>query len=85
MALQPCGTYGAYQRHLKANEPVDEACAAARDEYMEEYRERTRGRTDKRHSYASHRAARELRKLHPAQYKTLYAKFAGEWEKKNPA
>ena len=26
---KPCGTYAAYRRHLRANEAVDEACAAA--------------------------------------------------------
>lgn len=29
MALKPCGTYAAYRRHLRNDEPVDDACAAA--------------------------------------------------------
>ena len=33
--LAPCGTYGAYQRHLKRKEPVDDACSAAPTAYRE--------------------------------------------------
>lgn len=34
----PCGTYAAEQRHRRRGEPVDEACRAARREYMSTYR-----------------------------------------------
>jgi len=29
----PCGTYSAYKRHLRAQEPVDDACRAAQKEH----------------------------------------------------
>lgn len=32
MALAPCGTYPAYKRHIRRNEPIDDACAAANSE-----------------------------------------------------
>lgn len=32
--LQPCGTNAAYQRHVKAGEPADDACLTAHGEYM---------------------------------------------------
>lgn len=31
--LTPCGTYAAYRRHVRADEPIDAACIAARREY----------------------------------------------------
>ena len=33
--LAPCGTYGAYQRHLKRKEPVDPECRQAASDYRE--------------------------------------------------
>ncbi|MFP3990681.1 WhiB family transcriptional regulator [Streptomyces sp. E11-3] len=32
--LAPCGTRGAYERHKRKREPVDDACQAAYDEYL---------------------------------------------------
>ena len=32
--LAPCGTYGAYQRHLKRREEVDQACRDAARAYV---------------------------------------------------
>ncbi len=37
-----CGTEPAYQRHLKKNEPVDEACRAAHNAHAAKYRSRAR-------------------------------------------
>lgn len=36
--LEPCGTYGAYQRHKRANEDACEPCQAARLRYERGYR-----------------------------------------------
>jgi hypothetical protein len=36
--LAPCGTYGAYQRHARCGEPVDDECRRARNEYMRSLR-----------------------------------------------
>lgn len=34
----PCGTYSAYQRHVKKKEPIDEACRTAKREAERQYR-----------------------------------------------
>lgn len=36
--LAPCGTYGAYQRHLRRGETPCEECKGACAEYFREYR-----------------------------------------------
>ena len=36
--LRPCGTYAAYARHKRRNEPVDLACAIAGADYAAERR-----------------------------------------------
>lgn len=38
--LQPCGTYGAWQRHRKADEEPCEPCKAAKRAYQAAYRRR---------------------------------------------
>lgn len=44
----PCGSYSAYKRHLKNDEPVDDACRQASDERVAEQREsRKAGRPKK--------------------------------------
>ena len=45
--LAPCGTYGAYRRHLKRKEPVDDACAAAGVKYREDRKVKAQPPPDK--------------------------------------
>lgn len=40
--LQPCGTYGAFQRHVRRGEECD-PCRLAMNTYKREYEERRRG------------------------------------------
>lgn len=39
-ALKPCGTYAAYARHKRHDEPVDDACEAALRAYMKRQNQR---------------------------------------------
>ncbi|WP_413455968.1 hypothetical protein ACLQ8T_05670 [Glutamicibacter sp. FR1] len=39
-AKKPCGSEGAYQRHIKKNEDIDPACRAAHAVHAQEYRAR---------------------------------------------
>ena len=39
-APPPCGTYAAYQRHVKRREPIDQACREANRRYMADWRSR---------------------------------------------
>lgn len=41
--LLPCGTHGAYERHLRRREPVDDECAAAAAEYERTRRAKRKG------------------------------------------
>lgn len=75
-----CGTYAGYQYHLKVPEDPCDACRQARDSYVDDYRKRTRGRADRRHSYAAHRALRDLKERHPIEYQEAYTRYAKEWE-----
>lgn len=36
--VHKCGTYGAYQRHLRRDETPDDACREANNAYLREYR-----------------------------------------------
>lgn len=40
--LSPCGSYGAYQRHIKAKETVCEPCKVARRRYQKGLRAKLR-------------------------------------------
>lgn len=42
--LQPCGTRAAFQRHVRKNEVVDQACREADNAYMRGYRRTGRKR-----------------------------------------
>jgi hypothetical protein len=37
--IPQCGTYSAYNRHYRLNQPIDPACRAAATEYMRGYRQ----------------------------------------------
>lgn len=73
----PCGTYGAYQRHRRRREPIDEACAAAAAWYRAG-RHATRradgtAGTLTRHRRIRRRALARLIEAHPDEYDRLYA------------
>lgn len=36
--VQPCGTNAAHRRHLRWNEPVDDACRIAHNRYVQKTR-----------------------------------------------
>lgn len=36
--LRPCGTYAAYQRHVRHREPIDAACRAANTAHVAAWR-----------------------------------------------
>lgn len=74
-SLQPCGTYAAYQRHVKAGESPCVGCRQASAEYRRTYRERRMpgdGRAVRR-QYARDRALRRLAARHHAELDTLVA------------
>ena len=74
------GTYAAYQRHRKAGLPPCEECRAAATEYA---RERRRASTQVRKREMDLDAARRrawvrLARMHPTQFRVLYAEELGE-------
>lgn len=70
-----CGTYAAYQRHIRRGEEPDDACRAAQREYQREYRAKTpfRAVADRRQSGAYAAALALLRERHQAEFDRLYA------------
>lgn len=70
-APQPCGTYGASQRHRRRGEPMCEPCRAAYNAYMKQFRGRS---TDWRiREAARKRALWQLADLHREEFGQLYA------------
>lgn len=70
--LQPCGTYGAYQRHRRKKEPVDEACRAAnRDRARERRTDPELCAEDTARNAARIRALRRLAHEYPERYRQL--------------
>lgn len=73
--LAPCGTHGAYSRHYKRGEPIDEACRVARNEYVAALRQKNRdiNRRSKRTAKIRARALTRLEHAHPDEFRRLLA------------
>lgn len=73
--LAPCGTYGAYSRHYKRGEPIDDACRVARNEYVAELRRTNRDsvQRSRRARRVRERALTRLEKSHPGEFRRLLA------------
>ena len=68
-----CGTYKAVQRHIRNDEPLDDACRKARNEYMRQWRNTPTGRASHQASKRAREAAlRDLSRRHHAEYRQLY-------------
>jgi len=70
---EPCGTRRAYRRHVKANEPTDDACRAANAAYMKARRDAWPGHLDRSAKGAKARqdALRRLAERHPVEFASL--------------
>jgi hypothetical protein len=68
-----CGTYAAYQRHVKEDTKIDEACRVAKNVYAQELRERNPGlrARERRDAAARGRALTRLAREHPDEYSRL--------------
>lgn len=68
--LQPCGTYGAYQRHLRRHEPACEACTRAARQRQAEYRVTSPDARNRERRYQRIRNAAllHLSKEYPARF-----------------
>jgi hypothetical protein len=72
--LAPCGTPGAYNRHRRRGEPIDEACRQARRDYdLRRYanpaiRQKVLATAD-----AYNRALTRLRHEYPDRFQQIYA------------
>jgi len=72
-----CGTYAAYQRHIKRGERPDTKCRKAAAEYSRRRRQNPEVRRRQvAQDTARTRALSRLAKMHPAQYRVLYEE---EW------
>lgn len=71
----PCGTFGGYQRHIKAKEPACDGCAEASRKYMAEYRRKNPDRhaKDLEGLRAVNRATSRLVDLHRDEWRSLVA------------
>ena len=78
--LQPCGTHGAYQRHVRAKEDACDACKAANAAYMKGRRDAWPGYLDRavRSAKARQAALRLLAERHPGEFEALLE--AARWE-----
>lgn len=76
---EPCGTYGAYQRHMKNGEEACEPCRIARNAYMANRRTDPAIRAKElRKAYARDRALARLARDFPAIYQRYYSEEMGE-------
>lgn len=73
--LQDCGTYGAYQRHIKHGEEPDQECREARNAYMRERRAKNPSvlRKQRDRDRVRLRALIRLSKAHLLEYRQLLA------------
>ena len=81
--LAPCGTYGAYQRHLRRYEDVCPACKEASRAYIREYRRASRAkdpssRQPQKYAAARGRALARLAHIYPEIYRALYVEEMGK-------
>ncbi len=71
--IPSCGTYRAYQRHRRYNQPVDDACRQARNDYTAEHRQKPdAGERMRRYNRARHRALERLRLMYRADFYRLF-------------
>ena len=70
---EPCGTRRAYQRHVQANEPTDDACRAANAIYIKARRDAWPDHVNRSHRSAKARQAalRRLAVLHASEFESL--------------
>jgi len=78
--LQPCGTHGAYLRHVRAKEDACDACKAANAAYMKGLRDARPGYLARavRSAKARQAALRLLAERHPVEFASLLE--AARWE-----
>ena len=66
-----CGTYAAYQQHLRRGETPDPACRRAAADNARRSRERTGNRQGRIYSQARSRALAMLKEAHPVEFRML--------------
>lgn len=73
--LAPCGTYAAYQRHLRRAEPIDPECRKAQAVYQATWRAANPKQRDRERAVtrAASRALWLLKADHPAEFAAYYA------------
>jgi hypothetical protein len=73
VTVEGCGTYAAYQRHIRRREPIDQSCRDANAAYMREYRAGNHGvyRREAAAMAARHRAQARLAAAHPREFSRL--------------
>jgi len=78
--LEPCGTYGAYGRHIRAKEEPCAACRAANAAYGKGRRDAYPGRVKRstRAAKARQAALRLLAERHPVEFASLLE--SARWE-----
>lgn len=74
MNALPCGTYAAYQRHVKRGEVPDAECREANREYKRQWRANNPARTagQGKKNNAMSRALWRLAREFPTRYQQLY-------------
>lgn len=78
----PCGTFGAYQRHIRNGETPCDPCAEASRVYMQRWRRDTGDVTNRQTMRIKSRVLHRLKDLHPDEYDRLLAE---EWERESTA
>lgn len=68
------GTRGGYYAHRREGTPSCEACRAAINEYVQEYRSKTDPARNRKREGIRRRALAELREIHRAEYEELVDK-----------
>lgn len=71
--LAPCGTYSAYQRHIRRGETPCAACRKANSEYHRQHRATHPERLNRESAYngARDRALTRLAHLYPTEFEVL--------------
>lgn len=71
--VQPCGTYGAYQRHRRNGEAACDACTKAGREYIARYRAENPDKyaDEVEMNNARSRALWQLSRMYPGKFRSL--------------
>lgn len=68
------GTYSGWNWHMRRHEPACDACRAANSQYQDEWRKTSKGkRSSAIDVRARGRALTRLARMHPSDYRDLYA------------